>query len=668
METSGISHFLYWLGRTSLEAGIMVLLVLVANWLFQRQLTPRWRCALWLLVATRLLLPFSPSSAISVFNLLPRTSHLEFAGPVQMTTVVSARADRPMPFAPSAQENKPNTGRRTAGGDRPLAAMAPKAAKSGFAWSWPIFIFSIWLAGVLVLTKHVLASSLRLWRHSTPLQPALQTLVTPLLRECCERLQIQNPPVVFESAGTGSPALHGVLHPRLLLPKGFAEKFSRAEMRFVFLHELAHLKRHDLLMNWLVVALQVLHWFNPLVWFGFSRWRAERELACDAMALEAAGEGQNKEYGRTILRLLDSFGRPTATPGLVGILEDKRQLRRRIGMIANFAPARGWPRLAVILIGVLVAIGLTDAQSGSSPAGRSPAISTAMLSTNQLENTTTTPQQKGSDMSNSSITNQLARSLAAGLLAFAAPATSTVAHAADNPASATVQETADDLTGAWIMVGTPGHVGKVPSAGGRIKLFTGKYWCITQAEPKSGVVLFHHGGTYTINGNSLHANLDFANSSTMNMIGKTNGNFTLKIEGDTLTSLGMDNPWQEVWKRLQPRKSISSPLAKSLTGTWAYAGKPGETNLIPNMTRLKFCAGGYWCDTEMDSKTGVVVIHHGGYYSLKGNKYVETCQYANPTTMNLIGQDAKFDVTIEGDTLTLKGIDNPWNEVWKRLD
>ena len=124
--------------------------------------------------------------------------------------------------------------------------------------------------------------------------------------------------LLLESCAVGSPALHGLFRPRLLLPVGFAANFSTVELRFVFLHELAHLKRRDLLMNWAVVLLQVMHWFNPLVWFGFARWRADRELACDAMALEAAGEGQNKEYGRTILRLLDHFSRPMATPSGVG--------------------------------------------------------------------------------------------------------------------------------------------------------------------------------------------------------------------------------------------------------------------------------------------------------------------------------------------------------------
>jgi hypothetical protein len=128
----------------------------------------------------------------------------------------------------------------------------------------------------------------------------------------------------------------------------------------VFLHELAHLKRRDLLWNWLAALLQAVHWFNPLVWFGFARWRAVREMACDALALEAAGEGKNQEYGRTILRLLERFTYRTASPGFVGILEDKRELRQRIEAIAQFRPASRWPVLGMLLLVAIAAGCLTD--------------------------------------------------------------------------------------------------------------------------------------------------------------------------------------------------------------------------------------------------------------------------------------------------------------------
>ena len=732
METPDVSHFLVVLGRTSTEAGVLVMLVLATQWLFRKQLTPRWRCALWLLVAVRLILPFSFTSETSVFNLLPRQPQMEVSKPAPRPPVASPTVSLPrQPLLPANIIKQTANSTPVQAGAASVPALTPFIqAKKPFAWSWPVFIFAIWLAGVLVLAGQVVVSSLRLRRRCAQLPPSARAWADDVLRECCGRLQLQNPPALLESFEVGSPALHGLFRPRLLLPVGFTARFSPAELRFVFLHELAHLKRRDLLTNWLVVLLQVVHWLNQLVRFGFCRWRAERELACDAMALEAAGEGQNKEYGRTILRLLDNFSRPHAAPGLVGILEDKRQLRRRIGMIASYVPTTGWPRLAVALIGALAVIGLTDAQTGSSSTFNSPAHepspqpaavsnpppeATPPVSESPIVLNTTPPQPKGNDMTTSSITNQIARAAAVGLLALASPAAPAalpsgdvsaaaatapvalpdgethstlpiapvallaqnisadasaapvVAPAKDIPVAASADsELAAQLIGVWVLVGRPDHIGKAPSSGGRIKFFTGDHWCITQADPKTGVVLFNHGGAYALDGNTYHESVDYANASTITHVGNK-GNYTIKIEDDTLTSVGIGNPWKEVWKRLKPTDSKYLPAA--LTGTWAYAGEPGQTNTPPLDThRLKFCAGGYWCDLDIDPKTSVVTVHHGGSCVLKGDKYVETCQYANPTTMSLIEEDVKFSIQSSDDTITLTGLNNPWNEIWKKLN
>ena len=112
-----------------------------------------------------------------------------------------------------------------------------------------------------------------------------------------------------------------------------------------------------------------------------------------------------------------------------------------------------------------------------------------------------------------------------------------------------------------------------------------------------------------------------------------------------------------------------SQLAKDLIGTWILVGKPGEVGEAPEAGgRLKFLTGSHWCDTQADPKTGVVIFHHGGTYALKGNDYVQTTEYANPSTKSLIGKPGKFTIKVEGDTMTLIGIGNPWNEVWKRLN
>ena len=126
-------------------------------------------------------------------------------------------------------------------------------------------------------------------------------------------------------------------------------------------------------------------------------------------------------------------------------------------------------------------------------------------------------------------------------------------RAEDQPSKAAEPtKLAKDLIGTWVLVGTPDKIGEAPKSGGRLKFFTGKHWAITQADPDTGKVIFHHGGTYTLDGDAYTETIEYANESTADLIKKT-FKFKIKVEGDTYTqtAVGEDNPFTEVWKRAQ---------------------------------------------------------------------------------------------------------------------
>jgi hypothetical protein len=111
-----------------------------------------------------------------------------------------------------------------------------------------------------------------------------------------------------------------------------------------------------------------------------------------------------------------------------------------------------------------------------------------------------------------------------------------------------------------------------------------------------------------------------------------------------------------------------SQLAKDMIGTWILVGTPDDVGEPPAAGgMLKFLTGKHWCVTQANPDTNVVQHHHGGTYTLKGDEYVETVQYANESTAQIIKSVNRFKVTVEGDTLTQIGIGNPWSQVWKRL-
>src|SRR5208283_5027772 len=103
----------------------------------------------------------------------------------------------------------------------------------------------------------------------------------------------------------------------------------------------------------------------------FRRMAADRELACDELALSKAGEPERRAYGETILKLLAACSRPAALPGVVGILEDKSEMFRRIARIARFKVRPGWSLAGAAAAAVLALATLTGAQTGTAPKGAS---------------------------------------------------------------------------------------------------------------------------------------------------------------------------------------------------------------------------------------------------------------------------------------------------------
>ena len=142
------------------------------------------------------------------------------------------------------------------------------------------------------------------------------------------------------------------------------------------------------------------------------------------------------------------------------------------------------------------------------------------------------------------------RSIVGVALALAAPLALAAALPADDAKTkpdAKPSALAKDVIGTWVLVGTPDKIGEPPATGGRLKFLTGKHWTITEADD-SGKVVFHHGGTYIIDGEEYAETIKYANESTSDLVGKT-FKFKIKVEGDTYTQVGIGNPYTEVWKR-----------------------------------------------------------------------------------------------------------------------
>ncbi|HQX52532.1 MAG TPA: M56 family metallopeptidase, partial [Planctomycetaceae bacterium] len=184
-------------------------------------------------------------------------------------------------------------------------------------WTWHHAIASLWFFGFLILIIRLTIARAMLWRtecrscqsrrHSPSdevIGPAQanrtatrtsagdagtefhhsESDVYSAFTAACTTLNIRQHVTLLLHPDKTIPVVWGIFRPRLMLPLA-AQSWSDEQLRSVLLHELAHIKRRDVLGQLLAQFACALHWFNPLVWFAAWRLHVERERACDDLVL-----------------------------------------------------------------------------------------------------------------------------------------------------------------------------------------------------------------------------------------------------------------------------------------------------------------------------------------------------------------------------------------------
>lgn len=126
------------------------------------------------------------------------------------------------------------------------------------------------------------------------------------------------------------PMTLGVRRPVIILPRIMAREWPIDQIEPVLMHEVAHIRRLDLLVNWVQMVVQILYVFHPLVWYANWRLRQERELICDDIAVGEAAR-HRQAYCRSILRVVEeTHANPLFVGAGIGMAERHTSLGRRM--------------------------------------------------------------------------------------------------------------------------------------------------------------------------------------------------------------------------------------------------------------------------------------------------------------------------------------------------
>jgi TonB family protein len=162
-------------------------------------------------------------------------------------------------------------------------------------WALPVWSFGVLLFSIRLVWGCTQISRLR--RRGAMPDEALRTLLAALAR----RLGVKQPVRILIAVDGESPSVVGWLRPVVLIPSAALLGLTTEQLEAVLAHELAHVRRHDYLVNMLQILAETLLFYHPAVWWVSARIRHERELCCDDIAVRACGDAVC--YARALTRL-----------------------------------------------------------------------------------------------------------------------------------------------------------------------------------------------------------------------------------------------------------------------------------------------------------------------------------------------------------------------------
>jgi beta-lactamase regulating signal transducer with metallopeptidase domain/HEAT repeat protein len=318
-------------------------------------------------------------------------------GPLRLE-ILPAVAAAPAPTAPATIDPSPTVSITTAPAANTVVLSAPVAAESApierrsaaaglvdrvrtaSVWSIMLAAWGIVALAILVSLVWSTLTVRRLVQRSVVLDDA--SWRNPLY-EVSDRLGLPEAPRLLLSHDAKMPFACGLLNPTIVLPAE-CETWSQERRLAVLLHELAHVRRHDLVGHTLGRLVCAVYWFHPLAWTAARQLRSESERACDDLALECGTRAT--DYAEHLLDIVTSVRRE-GTPMVALAMARRKEFEGRMLAILDPELAHSTPsrRQSAALIVTLAMISVVV--GAAAPAPKSASAARANVATRRAEST-----------------------------------------------------------------------------------------------------------------------------------------------------------------------------------------------------------------------------------------------------------------------------------------
>lgn len=305
--------------QMSVAGGVLILAVVLIRAIAINRLPKRFFLLFWGIAVFRLIIPFSPASPFSIYNVRQLGENSVFR--------CLEREERPREEGEvwegeTAWEEGPREETAVWAGDMPEKA-AGKTNITGMAeiiWGMGCCVCFLFFAGAYLNCRKIFAVSV------------------PVENEYAARWQeghrLRRKIRIRQSDRIQTPLTYGLFHPVILVSED-TDWNQGQQMAFVLEHEFIHIKRWDILSKSLMIAVLSIHWFNPLVWVMYILFNRDLELSCDEAVVYGFGIRGRADYARALISmeelksglmpLCNHFGRSAVEERIGAIMKTKKR-------------------------------------------------------------------------------------------------------------------------------------------------------------------------------------------------------------------------------------------------------------------------------------------------------------------------------------------------------
>lgn len=341
--------------ETTIYSAIIFVVIMMFKSIFCNKISPGLHCAIWFVLIAKLCFPFTVESGFHFFAVNDHVqSIIENLAIVEEVPMIGAALYNDADFA--SEIILPDN-------DTVFFDAQPKetVTTSQFRITLAQAIIAVWVIGMALSAVKLLIARLKFNRMIQHCSIAPAKRILKIYEKCCNDLNIRHPLPIRIITGVFSPVITISMCPQIILPYDICIELTDEQLIHTIAHELTHYRRRDHLLSLLLRLLEIVYWFNPIVWLLKREIVKDMECACDSFVTAAYDKANRREYALTLLKL---FSQPQKNSYMLAMARtsSEEDVERRMRGIFNSRKSRTPVKMiAVVLCAILLVTCFTTA-------------------------------------------------------------------------------------------------------------------------------------------------------------------------------------------------------------------------------------------------------------------------------------------------------------------